>query len=166
MHTHSLALELVQKLHIHRLKFTAAESCTGGLIASAVTAIPGSSSVFDFGFITYSNEAKTQMIGVPSHLFEQVGAVSEEVARAMAEGALKTAHAHVAVSVTGIAGPGGGTAEKPVGTVWFGRAFRLSDGSIDTHTQRVNFGEIGRGAVREASAEFALNWALEYVRTL
>ncbi len=104
-----------------------AESCTGGLIAAALTAVAGSSDVVDRGFVTYSNAAKTDMLGVPAVAIEEHGAVSEVVARAMAEGALARSAATVAVSVTGIAGPGGGTAEKPVGLVWFGCAVRGGD---------------------------------------
>ena len=99
-----------------------AESCTGGLIAAALTAIAGSSDVVDRGFVTYSNEAKNQMIGVPMPLIEAHGAVSEEVAAAMADGALVRSRAAMAVSVTGIAGPNGGSADKPVGLVCFGLA--------------------------------------------
>jgi nicotinamide-nucleotide amidase len=99
-----------------------AESCTGGLITAALTAIAGSSDVVDRGFVTYSNEAKNEMIGVPMPLIQAHGAVSEEVARAMADGALSRSRAAVALSVTGVAGPGGGTIEKPVGLVCFGLA--------------------------------------------
>jgi nicotinamide-nucleotide amidase len=99
-----------------------AESCTGGLIAAALTAIAGSSDVMDRGFVTYSNEAKNQMVGVPIPLIETHGAVSEQVATAMADGALTRSRAAIAVSVTGVAGPSGGSAEKPVGLVWFGLA--------------------------------------------
>jgi nicotinamide-nucleotide amidase len=99
-----------------------AESCTGGLIAAALTSIPGSSDVVDRGFVTYSNDAKNQMIGVPMPLIEARGAVSEEVARSMAEGALARSRAAIALSVTGVAGPDGGTPEKPVGLVCFGLA--------------------------------------------
>jgi nicotinamide-nucleotide amidase len=99
-----------------------AESCTGGLIAAALTAIAGSSDVVDRGFVTYSNDAKNQMIGVPMPLIERYGAVSEQVAAAMASGALSRSRARIAVSVTGVAGPGGGSAEKPVGLVCFGLA--------------------------------------------
>jgi nicotinamide-nucleotide amidase len=101
-----------------------AESCTGGLIAAALTAIAGSSDVVDRGFVTYSNEAKHDLVGVPAELIAAHGAVSEEVARAMAEGALARSRAGIAVSVTGVAGPGGGTAAKPVGLVCFGLAER------------------------------------------
>ncbi len=95
-----------------------AESCTGGLIAAACTSLAGSSDWFERGFVTYSDAAKTELLGVPSALIAQHGAVSAEVARAMADGALRRAHAQLAVAVTGVAGPGGGTALKPVGTVW------------------------------------------------
>ena len=103
-------------------KLATAESCTGGLIAAALTAIAGSSDVVDRGFVTYSNEAKAELLGIDPALIERVGAVSEEVARAMAAGALQRSQADAAVSVTGVAGPGGGSAEKPVGLVWFGLA--------------------------------------------
>lgn len=99
-----------------------AESCTGGLIAATLTAIAGSSAVVDRGFVTYTNEAKAEMVGVPPALIAAHGAVSEPVARAMAEGALARSRAQLAVAVTGVAGPGGGSAEKPVGLVWFGCA--------------------------------------------
>jgi nicotinamide-nucleotide amidase len=99
-----------------------AESCTGGLIAATLTAIAGASDVVDRGFVTYSNEAKHELVGVPMGLIQTDGAVSETVARAMAEGALTRSRATIAVSVTGVAGPGGGTVEKPVGLVWFGLA--------------------------------------------
>jgi nicotinamide-nucleotide amidase len=123
----ALAHSLVQSYTARGLKIATAESCTGGMIAAAITDIAGSSAVFDRGFVTYSNEAKTEMLGVAPELIAQHGAVSEEVARAMALGALARSKADVAVSVTGIAGPGGGTAEKPVGTVWFGLAVRGGD---------------------------------------
>jgi nicotinamide-nucleotide amidase len=99
-----------------------AESCTGGLIAAACTAVAGSSDWFDRGFVTYSNASKTQMLDVPAALIEAHGAVSQEVAVAMAQGALAHSQAHLAVAVTGVAGPGGGSADKPVGTVWIATA--------------------------------------------
>ena len=106
------------------IRLATAESCTGGLIAAALTAIAGASDVVDRGFVTYSNEAKHEMIGVPLSLIEHHGAVSEAVARAMAAGALERSRAQIAVSVTGVAGPGGGSADKPVGLVCFGLAER------------------------------------------
>src|ERR687894_2174634 len=105
-------------------KLATAESCTGGLIAGALTEVPGSSSVVERGFVTYSNEAKTELLGVPAELIARHGAVSESVARAMAEGALARSRADVAVAITGIAGPGGATATKPVGLVHFALARR------------------------------------------
>ncbi len=129
-----------------------AESCTGGLIAAALTAIAGSSDVVDRGFVTYSNEAKNQMIGVPMPLIEAHGAVSEDVARAMAAGALERSRADIAVSVTGVAGPGGGSADKPVGLVCFGLAQR----GQPTASERVVFpGD--RAAIRAATVAHAFN---------
>jgi nicotinamide-nucleotide amidase len=110
-----------------------AESCTGGLIAAALTAIAGSSDVVDRGFITYSNEAKTELIGVPLSLIQTHGAVSTQVAHAMAEGALTRSRATIAVSVTGIAGPGGGSVDKPVGLVCFGIARRNAETDVERH---------------------------------
>jgi nicotinamide-nucleotide amidase len=110
-----------------------AESCTGGLIVAALTAVAGSSDVVDRGFVTYSNDAKIQMIGVSSALIETYGAVSEEVARAMAEGALARSRAAIAVSVTGVAGPGGGSVEKPVGLVCFGLACTAKPALSERH---------------------------------
>ena len=123
-----------------------AESCTGGLIAAALTAIAGSSEVVDRGFVTYSNESKTEMIGVPMPLIEAHGAVSQEVARAMAEGTLMRSRAAIALSVTGVAGPGGGSAEKPVGLVCFGLA---RTGQPTTSEQLVFPGD--RTAIRAAT---------------
>jgi len=130
---------------------TTAESCTGGMIASALTDVPGSSRVFERGFVTYSNAAKTQMLGVAVAMIETHGAVSEPVARAMADGALSRSEAQIAVSVTGIAGPGG-SEHKPEGRVCFGLA---QDGAT-THVETVEFGAIGRAGVRTATVEHAL----------
>lgn len=112
------AKSLLEILERKKWKIATAESCTGGLIAALLTEIPGSSNVFECGFVTYSNEAKQSLLGVSATLLEKHGAVSSEVARAMAKGALKNSEAQVAVAVTGIAGPGGGTAAKPVGLVY------------------------------------------------
>ena len=116
------AARLLEHMRARGWRVATAESCTGGLIAAALTHVPGSSDVVDRGFVTYSNEAKTELLGVDAALIASHGAVSQPVAAAMAEGALARSHADVAVSVTGVAGPGGGSAEKPVGTVWFGLA--------------------------------------------
>lgn len=118
------ATALLQRYRTARLKLATAESCTGGLVAATLTAIPGSSDVVDRGFATYSNEAKEKMLGVPRVVLLSYGAVSEQTARAMAEGALTESLADVAVSITGVAGPGGGSDEKPVGLVHFGCARR------------------------------------------
>ncbi|WP_428696889.1 CinA family protein [Stappia sp.] len=129
-----------------------AESCTGGLIAGVLTEIPGSSAVIERGFVTYSNEAKTEMLGVPSDLIASDGAVSPRVAIAMAEGALARSRADVAVSVTGVAGPGGGSPDKPVGLVHFGFARR---GFAARHLEK-RFGDIGRDKVRLATVGVVL----------
>jgi nicotinamide-nucleotide amidase len=120
----TLAAQVLEAARARGLTIATAESCTGGLIAAALTEIAGSSDVFDLGFVTYSNAAKTAQLGVPEALLAQVGAVSEQTAGAMAQGALATSTAALAVSVTGVAGPGGGSAEKPVGLVCFGLAVR------------------------------------------
>lgn len=147
-----LTQNLLARAREGRLRIASAESCTGGLVAALLTEIPGASDVFERGFVTYSNEAKTNMLGVAEGLIAQHGAVSEAVARAMAEGALSRSRADVAVAITGIAGPGGGTAEKPVGLVHIAAARR----SCETLHERHEFGAIGRGAIRLASAEGAL----------
>ncbi|CAO4175112.1 CinA family protein [Methylorubrum aminovorans] len=133
-------------------KIATAESCTGGLLAGLLTAVPGSSAVVERGFVTYSNEAKSESIGVPMDLIVAHGAVSEPVARAMAEGALKASRADLAVSVTGIAGPGGGSEAKPIGLVHFGLATK--DGST-RHVER-RFGDLGRAEIRRLSVAQAL----------
>ncbi|MDE2594423.1 MAG: CinA family protein [Burkholderiales bacterium] len=137
-----------------------AESCTGGLIAAACTELAGSSNWFDRGLVTYSNEAKTDLLGVPASLIAQHGAVSEAVARAMASGALARSQAHmaVAVAVTGVAGPTGGSPDKPVGTVWLAWAAR--DGRV--HAERQQFAG-DRAAVRAATVQCALQGVLDTV---
>ncbi|WP_326538138.1 CinA family protein [Pseudorhodoferax sp.] len=132
-----------------------AESCTGGLIAGACTDLAGSSDWFERGFVSYSNAAKTELLGVDAALIAAHGAVSEPVARAMAEGAVRHAHAQLAVAVTGVAGPGGGSADKPVGMVWFG--WCLPGG---THSEVRHFGG-DRAAVRAATVQHALARLLE-----
>ncbi|MEL6335854.1 MAG: CinA family protein [Pseudomonadota bacterium] len=149
----SLAETLLSLCRRKQLMVATAESCTGGLITACMTDIPGSSAMVERGFVTYSNEAKTEMLGVPAALIHQHGAVSEPVARAMAKGALTRSRADLVASVTGIAGPGGGSAQKPEGLVHFAWASRLGD---FLH-QRVEFGAIGRGAVRAATVECALD---------
>ena len=137
----------------HGLMLATAESCTGGMVAMAITDIAGASDVLDRGFVTYSNAAKIDMLGVPERLIAEQGAVAADVATAMAGGALKQSQAQVAVGITGIAGPIGSTETKPVGLVYIAAA--MSDGRVDV--QEFNFGNIGRGAVRERAAIEALD---------
>lgn len=134
------------------LRITTAESCTGGLVSGLITEVSGSSAVLDRTFVTYSNRAKEEMLGVPGDLIADVGAVSEPVARMMAEGALRESNAHVAVAITGIAGPGGGSALKPVGLVHFAAARENRRILHEAH----RFGDIGRTQVRLESVAVAL----------
>lgn len=146
------AMALLEACRAKGLKIVTAESCTGGLLAALLTEIPGSSDVFDRGFVTYSNAAKHQLLGVSETLIDACGAVSPEVARAMADGALTHSKADISVAITGVAGPGGGSEEKPVGLVQFACARRMSP--IKNAEQR--FGDTGRTQVRMASLAFAL----------
>jgi nicotinamide-nucleotide amidase len=148
------ATDLLHQLRAQNMMIATAESCTGGLIAGLLTEIPGSSDVVDCGFITYSNAAKQQLLGVPAALLALHGAVSAEVAMAMAEGALKQApQAAIAVAVTGVAGPGGGSVAKPVGLVHIGCAVRGQ-----TVVQREHrFGDIGRSGIRLATVRAAVD---------
>lgn len=147
------AAALLGNLKAKGLVIASAESCTGGLIAGLLTAIPGSSDVFDRGFITYSNTAKVETLGVPAQLIVQHGAVSAEVAAAMAIGALHVARVDLTVAVTGVAGPGGGTADKPVGLVYLGACRR--DGK--TLVTKAHYPHLDRNGVRLAAVEDALN---------
>jgi nicotinamide-nucleotide amidase len=142
-----------------RLKLSTAESCTGGMVAAALTDIAGSSDVVERGFVTYSNEAKTELLGVPAAVITAHGAVSAQVATAMAQGALARAPVDLAVSVTGIAGPGGATSGKPVGLVYFAIARKGGDCRVERHTFHG-----GRAAVRSAATERALELLLEAAR--
>jgi len=151
--------DLLDRMRKAGLKLATAESCTGGLIAGALTEIAGSSDVVERGSVTYSNEAKTEMIGVPAELIARVGAVSREVAVSMAEGALATSRADVAVAVTGVAGPGGGSAEKPVGLVHIAVARR---GTLTRHRE-CRFGSSSRHEIRLATVRTALAMAGEMV---
>ena len=155
----TLACQVIETAAERGLVLVTAESCTGGLVAGALTAIAGSSAVLERGFVTYSNAAKTDLLAVPADLIEAHGAVSEPVARAMALGALAGSGADVSVSVTGVAGPGGGSAEKPVGLVHFGAVG--PHGEI--HAMH-RFGDIGREQVRLASVRVALGLLLERMR--
>jgi|AntRauTorckE6833_2_1112554.scaffolds.fasta_scaffold14249_3 nicotinamide-nucleotide amidase len=142
-----------------KLTISTAESCTGGLIAKILTDIPGSSAVLDRGFVTYSNKAKIEMIGVPPDMIETYGAVSWQVAETMAQGALKKASTDLAVSCTGIAGPDGGSDDKPVGTVYIGVA--SSDGYLN-HSHHVFEGD--RSAIRMKTANEALESVLRHIK--
>ena len=148
----AVAKAVLDGCRVRGLKIATAESCTGGLVAGALTDIAGSSDVFDRGFVTYSNESKQQMLGVASETLRDYGAVSRQTAQEMARGAIAHSNAHVAVAITGIAGPGGGSKDKPVGLVHFAAAAR--SGAL-TH-QEMRYGDIGRSQVREKSVLQAL----------
>ena len=147
------AAALLDRCRSRGLKIATAESCTGGLVAALLTEIPGSSDVVERGFVTYSNDAKRELLGVASETLAAYGAVSEPTAREMAAGALLASKADIAVSVTGVAGPGGGSADKPVGLVHFACA---GPGGRRAAVER-RFGDLGRAAVRLASVEEALS---------
>ena len=146
------AARLLERCRASRIRVATAESCTGGLLIALLTEIPGSSAVIERGFVVYSNEAKEELLGVAAETLKAHGAVSEATARVMAEGALRVSRADLAVSVTGIAGPDGGTAEKPVGLVHFACART----GAPTLAREARFGAIGRGAARLASLKVAL----------
>jgi nicotinamide-nucleotide amidase len=158
--TLALARSLLDLCRSRKLTLATAESCTGGLVAAALTEVPGSSEVIDRGFVTYSNEAKRAMLGVKASVLANFGAVSKETAIEMAVGALEKADVNLSVAITGIAGPGGATPGKPVGLVHFAAAAR--DGRIIHREHR--FGAIGRGAVRQRSVVEALKMLLELAR--
>lgn len=155
----ALVEQLATELKARGQFMATAESCTGGLIAGACTEISGSSDWFERGFVTYSNAAKSELLGVPAALIHEHGAVSEPVARAMAAGAVAQAHAHWSVAVTGVAGPTGGSAEKPVGTVWFGWA--TPEGVFTEHRRF----DGDRAAVRRATVAHALAGLLNRLRS-
>ena len=146
------ATAVLEACRARGLKITTAESCTGGLVAGALTDIAGSSDVLDRGFVTYSNEAKQQMLGVPTDTIKKYGAVSRDTAEAMARGALGAGNADLVVAITGIAGPGGGNADRPVGLVHFAAASRAG---VLSHRE-MRYGDIGRSAVRHKSVLQAL----------
>ena len=151
------ASALLQSCRKAGVTVATAESCTGGLIAGCLTEIAGSSDVVDRGFVTYSNEAKNVMLDVPMRLIERHGAVSESVARTMAEGALAHSFAVLSVAVTGVAGPGGGTAEKPIGLVHLACAKRGGE----TRHREERYGDLGRSAIREATIRTAMEMLME-----
>lgn len=152
-----LASRVLDEARAKGVRIATAESCTGGLVAGALTAIAGSSDVVEGGLVTYSNAAKTRLLGVDADLIASVGAVSEAVARAMAAGAVRVLGAGLAVAITGVAGPGGGSPDKPVGLVHFASA----DAKGDIRHREERFGDIGRDEVRLASVRVALEMLLE-----
>lgn len=152
--------ELVKALADKKMTVSTAESCTGGLISKLITDVSGSSDVFGYGFVTYANEAKMKILGVWDEALSQYGAVSRPVAVLMSRGARRVSKSDIAVSVTGIAGPGGGTAEKPVGLVYI--SLSTPDGTI---CRKCNFSGT-RDEVRRQTAEFALNLALKYLKLI
>jgi nicotinamide-nucleotide amidase len=154
--TEELARHVLAKCRAKGIMLATAESCTGGMIAAALTDIAGSSAVVDRGFVTYSNEAKMEMLGVRGETLRTHGAVSEETALEMAAGALRDSRAGIAVSVTGIAGPDGGSAEKPVGLVWFG----LARAGRETMAEKRLFDNRGRAFIRSESVKAALGMIL------
>ncbi len=158
-YTGASAKEILERSRALGWKVAVAESCTGGMVAAALTDIPGASDVFDRGFITYADEAKTEMLGVPERLIARYGAVSAPVARAMAEGALLRAQVDIAIAVTGIAGPDGGTPKKPVGRVYIALASRHGQGHYRAFLFKGN-----RAAIRQAATEAALGILLEATR--
>lgn len=153
---HQLAVELGDKLRARDWMVATAESCTGGWVGQLLTSLPGSSAWFERGFITYANTAKQEMLGVPAATLEAFGAVSEETAQAMASGALAHSHAHAALAISGIAGPGGGTPQKPVGLVCYGWA--LADGTRMSSTCRLD-GD--REEIRSRAVAAALRGLIE-----
>ena len=152
----ALARSFLEQCRARAILAATAESCTGGLIAAALTSVAGSSDVFDRSFITYSNAAKHEMLGVPDELIERCGAVSAEVAMAMAEGCLERSNAHIAMSATGIAGPGGGSQDKPVGLVHVA----VARAGLQTIDEICLFGDVGREQVRRLTVDAALRLAL------
>ena len=154
------AEKLLEASRAQGLRIATAESCTGGLVAALLTEIAGSSDVFGRGFVTYSDKAKEELLGVPAALLRQHGAVSEAVARAMAHGAVRNSTAQLSVAVTGIAGPGGGSEEKPVGLVHIAAA-RAGEPTLH---REFRFGDIGRGNVRRKSVEAAMEMLEQLVQ--
>tara|TARA_R110002096_G_scaffold52071_1_gene135844 strand:- start:339 stop:836 length:498 start_codon:yes stop_codon:yes gene_type:complete len=156
---HTLADNLLEAARQRGMLIATAESCTGGLVAGALTDIAGSSDVFDRGFVTYTNEAKQQMLGVSAQSLDRYGAVSDAIVKEMAYGALANSMADLAISISGIAGPGGGSEEKPVGTVYFG----LSQLGETPHSEKREFGDVGRAEIRRQAVIVALSLMLEAI---
>lgn len=153
-----LAGKLGSVLLNHHLKCAVAESCTGGSLAAAITHIAGSSKWFDRGFVAYTNQSKEEMLGVDNHIIAAAGAVSEATVRAMSEGVLKNSHADVSTAITGIAGPSGGTPEKPVGTVWIGWSFTHQPTRSQCYLFKGN-----RAFIRQQAVEVALDGLIQFI---
>ncbi len=158
---YSLSVTMGTLLKARGWRIALAESCTGGNVATVITSVPGCSAYFDRALVTYTNEAKHELLDVPNDVLSKYGAVSQHVAASMARGVLTHSHADIAVSITGIAGPQGGTAVKPVGLVWFGLATK--HGSCETRSEQ--FGG-GRKQVRSLATGFILSWVIEVVESL
>ena len=158
----SIAEKVIDALRAKSWKLATAESCTGGMVAAAITDVAGSSDVFDRGFVTYSNLSKAEMLGVVPALIATHGAVSSQVATAMSEGALLYSKAQISVAITGVAGPGGGSVEKPVGLVHFSVA---ANGLPTAHSE-IKFGDIGRSQVRLQARDSALQMVLNQLKAL
>lgn len=158
MELEAIAQQVGSELNARNLVLVTAESCTGGWIGQVITSVPGSSRWFDRGFITYTNQAKRELLGVSTDILARFGAVSEQAVRAMAEGALANSRAQVSLAITGIAGPDGGTADKPVGTVWLAWAGT----NRDTHTEYRQF-QGDRTAVRRQAVVAALTGLCEFI---
>lgn len=155
--TDQLAAYVLKKFRDNKMRITTVESCTGGLIAALLTSIAGSSDVFERGFITYSNAAKTETVGVPQELISEFGAVSSQVAMAMAVGGFENSNAHVSLAITGIAGPDGGSKEKPVGLVYI-----AINGPQGLFVEELQFGDIGRDEVRSQATIAALEMLVAF----
>lgn len=164
MNALNIAKELASVLAPQGWKIALAESCTGGLVCATLTELAGSSDWFERGYITYSNQAKTESLGVPADLINSYGAVSEPVAKAMAEGAIANAKVKAAIAITGIAGPAGGSAEKPVGTVCFGWSIQNGLGAIETTCATKVF-QGDRQAVRLQATSYALTELLALLKS-
>lgn len=160
----TLSETLGKALQAKGLQLALAESCTGGMVAQAITAIAGSSGWFDRGFVTYSNEAKTEMLGVPEIVIDTHGAVSEPVAQAMALGALQHSRANISASVTGIAGPSGGSAQKPVGMVCFGWAINFNNTQPEKLLVETRYFDGDRAEVRQQAASYSLAGLLKLIK--
>lgn len=158
----NLAVAVIDALRKRSWKLATAESCTGGMVAVAITDIAGSSDVFERGFVTYSNLSKAEMLGVVPAMIATHGAVSSQVAKAMAEGALLYSKAQIAVAITGVAGPGGGSDDKPVGLVHFAVA---ANSTLTTHCE-MKFGNLSREEIRAKARDFALQFVLDQLNAL